>query len=326
MRSPRIQVREGRDEDYAAIARLRNLNNPTDPRSAEELRHLDRAFSGPGLYRRVLLADAEGVPEPVAYATIDQTPFNFHPHKYWVHVSVAPELQGRGIGSELFGRLLAVARSRSALVLWAQVRLDHANGLAFFRRQGFVERRRFRRSRLDLSTIGRSPLPDRTEALAAEGIRFTTLAAAGPDRSEVRQRYYELHRSAGLDTPILGESTELSYEQFLRLEIEAPGRLAEGTVLAEAGGQYVGVTSLEHDPSKPDEVHVGFTGTLRGFRGKGIATELKRRSVEYARLHGYRWMTAGNDFANTAIWAINERLGFRTAQTVLFGERSLDKP
>ncbi len=318
-----LRLRDAGDEDYPAIARIRNRNNPANPHSAEELRHFDRAFSGPPLFRRTVMAEQPGAAEPVGYGVLNQLAHNFHPRKYWVHVSVDPAYQGRGIGSRLFERLLAEARQRNALLLWTDVLADHPAGLRFFEHRGFVERGRFRRSRLIVAHAKLDSLPDRTGELTAAGIRFSTLAELGPDRAVVRQRYFRLHRATSRDIPTMGEQSDLEFEQFLEAEIEGPGALPQATFLAVAGETYVGVTTLERNETHPEELHVGYTGTDPEYRGRGIATELKRRAIRYAQDGGYREITAGNDFQNSAIWAINERLGFRTVQVYINGERPL---
>ncbi len=318
-----VDIREAREDDYPAIARIVTLVDPENPRSAEELRHSVRSFSPPPLFRRVLLAEAPDADHPIAYATMNQLSQNYHPRKYQVGVSVAPSHQGRGIGSRLFDLLLSEAQARDALLLWARAFGDRSASLRFFASRGFVEQSRFRRSRLDLTQPSPSPLPDRSGTLAAEGIRVATLAELGPERPEVRERYYALHREASRDTPGPGEATDLPFDQFVELELDGPGAMAEGTFLAVAGDRYVGVTTLERRAGRPDELHVGFTGTLPAYRGHGIATELKRRSVEFARAQGFRSLSTGNALENAAIWSINERLGFRTVQIYVDGERRL---
>lgn len=49
----------------------------------------------------------------------------------------------------------------------------------------------------------------------------------------------------------------------------------------------------------------------REYRGRGIATALKVRTVEYARGRGYRQIRTENEIHNAPMIAINDRFGFQ---------------
>jgi RimJ/RimL family protein N-acetyltransferase len=55
-----------------------------------------------------------------------------------------------------------------------------------------------------------------------------------------------------------------------------------------------------------------FTGMLRGFRGKGLASAAKIASLRWAAAHGVTRVFTSNDEANAAMLAINRRLGYTT--------------
>ena len=319
----KYHVRPFRDSDYEAYALLRNQYRPARPLNGPELRSRTKASLATGGVRRWYLVVEAASGRPVAQAALDQRSTNFHPQKFWVNIVVAAEHQGRGIGRTLARLLEGEAGKHDAIVLWSEVRADVERGVEFFQRQGFQELRHRRLSRLDLEAANVDRLPDRTAALRSHGIELTTLAAEGPERDEVRTKYYELVRASDRDVPDLGDRAPLSYEQFVRSELESPGFFPEGTFLAKTSSEFVGVTSLERAALDPESVRIGFTGTSPRYRHQGIATELKRRSIALARHMGYRWMDTGNDSANHAIGSINERLGFRTIATYLLGEKRL---
>jgi len=318
-------VRPFIEADYAAEARLDELNDPGFGRTAEQIRHWQEAEAGtPGRFRSKLAVEDRRSGGVVAYGDLAHTSFNYHPHKYSISATVDPAFQGHGIGTELYSLLERDARGRGAICLWATVRADDGPGVQFFERNGFRTLRTTWRSRLDLVTADRSALPDRSTALARQGLRFTTLAAEGGERAEVRRRLYELSRAASKDVPRVGDYTPVSFEQFVQIDIENPSTLPEAFFLAAHDSTYVGMTTLEREPARRDTFHVGFTATHPDFRGRGIASELKRRAVEYARDRGIRFLVTLNDSLNRPIWAINEKLGFRTVTTWLDGEKALD--
>jgi len=316
-------VREFAPSDYDAIARIGQRIAPELANSAEEVRHFWEAFAAPHLDQLRLVAEDPVERAVVGWGSLEQRPFNHEPGKYWIEVVVDPDHRHHGLGRRLYDRLEGEAVRRGARGLWATARVEDPPGLAFFERRGFVEQRQVWRSQLDLADANLAVLADRSDALARAGIRFTTLAEEGADRDDVRRRWHAVQSAAGQDVPTLGSHNVVSYEQFLRIEFDDPGLLPEATFFAESEGRYVGVTSLYRVRRRPDQVHVGFTGVLPEFRGQGIAVELKRRSILFAREHGYRTMRTSNDSLNRPIRSINERLGFRRVETQVHGEKSL---
>jgi mycothiol synthase len=259
----------------------------------------------------------------VAMGEIAQLPRNYHPQKYWVTVLVDPPVRQRGIGRALYDRLEAEARRRDATTLWVTVGADEADSMNFARSRGFVEVRRQRQSRVRLAESRADLLADRSAELGAIGVEFTTLAAEGPEREEVRREYFRLHNVSSEGMPAVGTRTFPSYEEFVELDLSGPGFFPEGIFLALRGREYVGVTVLNRSGARSDLLRVGFTGTDPRFRGRGLATELKRRSIEFARSRGFSAVETWNDYENPRIWSINERVGFRTIHTVVTAERSL---
>jgi mycothiol synthase len=323
MDDTRYRIRDFREEDYAAEARLSNRVDPSEPTTAEELRHWEESMATPPLVHRTFVVEELVSGGVVASGGLRQIPFNYHPHKFWTSVQVDPDHRRRGIGRRLYEVLEREATDRSGIGLWGSAPADDPAGLGFLRHFGFAEQRRVWVSRLELAHAALSALPDRSAVLAAEGIRFSTLAKEGADRPEVRERLYRLWDSTGMDVPIVGKHTSVPFEQFVRFELERPCFRPETVFLAIHGHEYVGMTSNDVLPGDPQTLRVGFTGTLRAYRGRGIASELKRRAIEYARAEGYRYMRTGNDSLNGPIWAINERLGFSRERTWIQAEKVL---
>ncbi|MDG6909122.1 MAG: GNAT family N-acetyltransferase [Nitrososphaerota archaeon] len=228
--------------------------------------------------------------------------------------------QGRGLGRLLFATLEAAALGRRATVLWASVRAEDRRSVRFFDKSGFVERHRSWASRLDL--VEASPAHGLASSLP-QGVFLTSLAEEGPERPEVRDRLYRLRNESGRDAPSMGTPSGYTFEQFLDATFRHSGFLPEATYVARVGDRYVATTSLETVNGKRDTLHVSYTGTLREFRGQGLATELKRRAIEYAKSRGYRYLTTDNDSLNEPIVKVNQALGFHVERTTIRGEKLL---
>jgi mycothiol synthase len=322
----RYRLREFLDRDFAVRVDVSHRLNPEQKRTEEEFRHWDAILRTPPMVCRVSVVEEQFTGTGVGFGELGTDPDTVDPSFLWANVEVDPDHQHRGIGRYLADVLLAEARILDARVLWASARIDRPRDVAFAERRGFREVRRRWDSWLELPAPGLASLPDRTDALAREGIEFTTLAEEGPDREDVRRRLLTLFNEALADEPRVGSYTPTTYEQFVSMELEGPGFLPEAFFLARKDDRYVGVSNLARLPAEPGVLHQIFTGTLREFRGRGIATELKRRTVVYAQEHGYLSIRTSNDSLNHPMWAINMKLGYhRRVERAQF-EKSLTSP
>ena len=303
-------VRPFAETDYEALSRLRTRTSPETPTTPVEERHWDTTPVPSHFVNEKWVVEERATGEAVAFAALNHSEYSYDPHKFWVDVRVDPDHTRRGVGRALGTLLEAEAAAHQATCFWTTVRKVDARALKFSELQGFVERRTTWMSTLDLEDTGPSTIEDRSAAFEVEGIRFTTLAEEGPRRPEVRQRLFELMDEASRDVPRLGAYTPPPFAQF-SAELDGPNMMPEAFFLACYGETYVACSNLEKDLARSDSLGVGFTGTRVAYRGRGLATELKRRSLDYARRSGVRFLRTFNDSLNQPIGAINEKIGFR---------------
>jgi len=317
----KYRVRPFRASDYETLSRLVSTVNPEFPMAAEEARHWEESFMAPPLLNEQWIVEERQTGRGVAHAAIQHSPFSFDPQRFYVDAIVDPAHRGVGIGSALLALIDSEAAAHHAVALWTTVRSDDRRSLDFARRHGVVEARRLWVSRLLLAEAQIPPKSERVAALEASGIRFTTLSEEGPEAPLVRQRLHDLQVEASRDVPRVGNYTPVTLEQFVSEAIESPSAMPDAFFLACEGERYIGLSTLERNLAAPDSLRVGFTGTRAAYRGKGVASELKRRAVEYAARHGARSLQTVNDSLNHPMWAINERLGFRREIEWVQGER-----
>jgi len=323
MDETRYRLRDFVDSDFTALARMWSLNDPERPITEDEVRNLFRWSDQPRFvrYRRSIVETRSD--NVVASGSLWQTGIFFDPEFAMAGISVDPAHQGQGLGRRLLEDLEAAARARGLKGLRAGVRADDARSVRFFERAGFREKRRAWTSRLDLGKLTSELQPRSPERWAAEGITFTTVAEEGSDRREVRERLYRLYLDTIKDAPRMGGNTDSTFEEFVLIAFEGPGYLPEAMFLARSGESYVSFSLLYRHASDPTVLHVSFTGTLPLYRGRGLAGELKRRTIAFARNHGYRYIETDNDSENERIWSINRQLGFQQFRIWIAGEKLL---
>jgi mycothiol synthase len=196
-------------------------------------------------------------------------------------------------------------------LLGAETRETRPRSLEFLTRRGFVEHHRRWESCLVLSQARVERLAGAAERMARQGIQIVTCAEERARWGEQFVRdLFDLEVHAQRDEPGAGLGV-MSFEQFVANELETGDALDDGSFVALAGRQLVGVSRLGRDLSGPNRLHVGFTGVHPEYRGRGIAGALKLRTVEYGRAQGFAEIRTENDTRNAPMLHINAALGFQ---------------
>lgn len=219
---------------------------------------------------------------------------------------VAPDWRRRGVGRELLADLVRQATTDGMITLQARADDGWAESLAFLSAHGFVETMRMHRQVLwvDEATLDLTVEP----RLAGEGITITTLEHEEARDPSCWTRFGELYHAvqAGWADPDPRPAPDPAWppDEFRRRHQRAAayhGDRPDGCFLAVHGDRYVGFTGA-----------LG-TGVRPGYRGRGVATALKVRSITYARDHGVSTLSTSS--GSPAMLHINERLGFRRTST-----------
>ena len=150
-------------------------------------------------------------------------------------------------------------------------------------------------------------------------IEITTLEA----RPDLERAIYEVALETLPDVP--GEAPQVpgSFEEFLARDVTKPTIPAWGFAIAveSATGRPVGYASLEIPSGTPLLAWHYMTGVTRAWRGRGVASAMKRATIRAAVDHGLDALEGENDVENAPMRAINRRLGYepRPDQIVLRG-------
>lgn len=124
---------------------------------------------------------------------------------------------------------------------------------------------------------------------------------------------YEIDRAADADEP--GESSQEfpSFEVWLETVWHNPMADLELSLALLLDGVPVAITcySSDHDT----RMESAMTGTLREYRGRGLASYAKNTALHRAREQGFTHAYTGNHETNKPMLAINNRIGYTLVGT-----------
>lgn len=302
-------------QEYPAIAAVLEANNPGWGESAEELAY-DDATRNPAHYHATLVAGVTQAATTalVGVAFIGHDQVAYREEVFQVDLQVQPDWQGRGVGKALYAAVLTQLAPMQPQALVTQTGHDEPRSIRFLTDRGFVESWRRVNSQLDATTFNFTPYTGLVERLQAQGITLQTYAdlAADPDRLV---KLYELDWALWQSIPYGQSVTKRPLAQFVA-EVEHPNFLPDACFIALAGATFIGYSNL----SMGDEgFNTEMTGVLPAYRGRGVATLLKLAGIRYAQAQGKPRLDTQNDAVNTAMVALNQKLGFvQTGATLRF--------
>jgi GNAT superfamily N-acetyltransferase len=217
---------------------------------------------------------------------------------------VRPAHRRRGVGSALLDHLARHLAARG----FSQVRgmVDDPGSLAFAQGAGFEE---IDRQVEQVLTIAEEPPP----SAPPTGVRVIDLE----ERPELWAASYDRFGKEVLADFAVYEPLQVSAEQWAASWAGAP------MFLALYDGSVIGCAGLHLDTDRPDRAENALTAVTREWRGRGVASYLKRLTLRWAAGHGvtevYTWTQARNE----PMLRLNEHLGYAVGQTSITLSRSL---
>ncbi|MGW6276778.1 GNAT family N-acetyltransferase [Kribbella sp. NPDC055071] len=270
------------DADYEAWRQVRIAVLPYERcPSVAEL----RAMESPE--RLLLLASLDGA--VVGSGLADRSS---EPGRASVAPRVRPEARRQGVGTQL---LLALADHAVGLGYdVAGVSVDDEGSLAFAHRFGFAEVKR------QVEQV--RPIGDEAWPAVPSAYRIVSVA----ERPELWAAAYEQVAVPTFPDMDLPKPLDVSAEEWATEWINDPAAM----FLAVDGDTVIGVAGLMLDTDRPERAEVAYTAVRREWRGKAVASTLKRTSMAWAADHGiteiYTWTQEGNENMRR----LNEHLGF----------------
>jgi GNAT superfamily N-acetyltransferase len=280
------------DDELSAVAAVRRDVDPDAQPSLVSMRHTLATFPH-AVYLLARVGDeAVGCAYAGCFPGTEQEPFMY------ANVSVLPGRRRQGIGTALLREIGRHAREAAKQGLTVEVKEDDSEPLAWLERRGFVEVERQKGLELALADVEPvAPAPP-------EGVVVVPRAA------EHEPGMYAVGVEAGKDIPGLDADHEPSFEQWRSFEIGRPSRRPELAFVALSQGQVIGFASVDVFGESDTGWH-GLTAVGRAWRGRGVATALKRSQIEAARGLGLRRLMTESEERNEPMRRLNEKLGYR---------------
>jgi len=291
----RVVVRHAVADDADAVTAVRRAVYSYRVMGAAATRHMITVHT-PRQRFLPLVAEAGG--EIVGWGSAGINVWTSEPGQGEVAIYVHPDHRKRGIGTALAERLhqhlteVGVIRSRSFV---------HPDGLEFARNLGYDGTRQMHFSGVELRS-----LPEQPET--PDDIELVTF-----DHVDPRQAY-TADAIATLDEPSDSPLDAIDYDQWFDDVWNSPALDKSLSVSAMAGDEMVAFTAVETDA---DRAWSGMTGTIPGYRGRGLAKLVKSVALRRAAAAGITTAYTSNDDQNGPMLAINNWLGYQRVQTEL---------
>jgi GNAT superfamily N-acetyltransferase len=307
-----VEIRELRDEDFPSVVRILREAYPHDLRSVAGLRHDIATTPERGRPRRWVAVEEDAV---VAFAAARLHVLDGGGKNGLCGVMVASGSRRRGLGGDLLAEALEHLREAGARRVITDSGDD--DGRRFLESRGFGLAHTLRYSRIDPRRADFADLELLRSEKREEGFTAIPLADCRPEH------VHAVVAEATLDIPFEAPLTEIRFDEWLEQAWRHPLVSLEGSFAAAHEGRVVAFTLARVDLAAGRALN-DITGTLRAFRGRGLARLVKLCQLEWAAAKGVTSVVTDNDVTNAPMLAVNERLGYRPFHEVGSYVRGLD--
>lgn len=259
------------------------------------------------------LATREGVDAGAAFAYVG---WHSAPGTGTGEAFVLPDHRGTGLGAALYTEVVQWVQERGCVALETTVAEDDEASLGWADERGFREVGRNSLLVLDLTAV------EAPEVSCPPGVEIVTWA----DRPDLSSAIYEVAREAYPDVPGEEGTPVDTYEVWLSKDMQGTSDRPEATFIAITDGEVAGYAKLSLSSSDSKEAFHDMTGVRRAFRGRGIASALKRAEIAWAKQAGYESLATQNEMRNEPIRRLNERHGYRVRPGVVVLRAALSGP
>ena len=315
------KLRPFNDPDWTTVSAIASARAGDDAPGLELWLRGRQKFDESRYFRRHYVVENAMGKQIIAYGAVEQTVYL---PKYRLLLVTDPQWLKRGAGDLLLDRLMEDLREALAVTVSCRQYASETELVNLLESRGFVETSRVLDLRLDVANFDVSSLAILVQRLEDEGISITTFADERERDPRCVEKLYELTTLLSQDDPARGPFMPPAYNAREALMwMEMPYVLPDAYFIAKREAEYVGVSDASLFESMAGGVTQGFTGVKRDVRRRGLATALKLHTIAYAQSHGYKIIQSFNKPQQTAIRALNEKLGFQLMSENLVLEKCL---
>ncbi|MCA9970911.1 MAG: GNAT family N-acetyltransferase [Anaerolineales bacterium] len=293
------------EADYEGIAAVELAIFPDNPDLVADFKHHDETRNPDYFYRRVVVEQGG---EIVAYANYGQMHWAAEAAAYSMGIYVHPAAEGNGVGTAVYAHILAELRGCDPppARLYTFTREDKPRAMRFLQERGFEIGMRWIASTLDVARFDAAAYAPLAARLAAAGVDIVPLPALRAQDPDWAHKLYELDWACTQDEPQPTPPKKLPFADYERQFLNNPS--LTDWLVAVVNDEYVGMTQL-YKGTDDAMRRTGFTGVVRGWRRRGLATLLKVRAIAAAQQQGVALIRTGNE-AHNPMLALNRQLGF----------------
>ena len=305
--------------DWSTVSAIASARAANDERGHESWLNSRQKFDESRYFRRHYVVENADGKQIIAYGGVEQSVYL---PKYRLFLLSDPQWLKRGVGEMLLDRLSEDLREAQAVTVSCRQYATETELVNLLESRGFTETTRVLDLRLNVATTDLSTHASLIERLHSEGISITTFADESARNPDCVEKLYAFTTLIRHDDPARGAFLPPAYNaREALLWIKMPYVLPDAFFIAKHGDEYAGVSDVSLFEAIPGGLTQGFTGVKREYRRRGLATALKLSGVLYAQTCGYQVIQTFNKPEQTAIRALNEKLGFEP----LFEHLTLEK-
>jgi GNAT superfamily N-acetyltransferase len=243
------------------------------------------------------------------------------PDLWLIGIIVWPAYRRRGIGAFVFCSLVESLRHRGAQRLLASVYTSQLDGLRFVAQRGFREIGSSLNYQLNVGAADSSSWDDPDAIVANQGLRFDTLDHF--PRHGLAARLLPLWNRTRPDQPQYWPYVPYDAGRFEREMLEpAEVALPHSFVVVAPDNHIVALALNAYAADR--RLCTIYLGVDPDFRRRKLATALKLKLITHAQAHGIDFLAAENAASNTAMCAINRRLGYRHLPDLVMYQKTLN--
>ncbi|WP_420631179.1 GNAT family N-acetyltransferase [Candidatus Leptofilum sp.] len=317
-----IRPFQSTDAEYEAIALVEKAVYPENADTVEDFKHSD-AIRKPEQFFQRWVVEQDG--RTIAFGSAKYHTYATTAGRYRFSITVHPDFEGRGVGTAVYDHIWQTLQTctPAPTVLESGCYQHHPQAVRFLQKRGFRQTMRWVITKLDLPDADTAKLAPLIQKLEAADITFHALPDLQKSDPNWLAELHELDWQLVQDEPLPYTPKKISLAEYKKLYLDSPNAMPTSWFVARHNGRYIGNSMLEQG-SQPGVVSTGFTGVLRDYRRRGLATALKAQTIEYAKNAGFQRIRTGNE-ENNPMLTLNKKLGFEELTASLAFEKLLEK-